>query len=185
MSMEDAKKNIIHYDSISWLIVNGYIPRLEDYTIVNGKSTLNFKPGDFYMMGSRHWSKTQEPFPTYVDYANMWGQDLERNLKALEFTTELCKNKLNNKKPEMVKKMITALFEEAYKYFDMAKFPSSDTGNFGAIRSIQDVSQAIQRRIVAAEPRIKEELENLLKRTPRTSNDIREIEIDEGSGAPT
>jgi hypothetical protein len=30
MSMQDAKKNIIHCNSISWLIINGYFPRLED-----------------------------------------------------------------------------------------------------------------------------------------------------------
>ena len=82
-------------------------------------------------MGSRHWAKNQEPFPTDMDYANMWGQDLEHDIKAWEFTTDLCKF---NKKPKMAKKIITALFEEACKYFDMEKFPSTDTGNFGPTR---------------------------------------------------
>ena len=52
-SMQDAKKNIIRCNYISWLIIKECIPRLEDYTVVNGISTLNFNPGDFYM-ASRH-----------------------------------------------------------------------------------------------------------------------------------
>ncbi len=79
--MVDEKKNIIHYNAHAWLIVNGYIPRIEDYTRVNGKSTLNFKPGDFYM-GSRHLAKNQEQFPSDMDYANIWGRDLEHDDKA-------------------------------------------------------------------------------------------------------
>ena len=66
----------------------------------------------------------------------MWGQDLEHDIKAWEFTTDLCKF---NKKPKMAKKIVTALFEEACKYFDMEKFPSTDTGNFGPTRRMQDM----------------------------------------------
>jgi hypothetical protein len=60
----------------------------------------------------------------------------------------------------------------------MTKFPPTDEGIYGAIRRIQEVSQAIQRRIFAAESQIKEELKTLLKKTPRNSNDIRQMEID-------
>jgi hypothetical protein len=66
MSMVDERKNITHFNAHAWLIVNGYIPRAEDYIRANEKSTLNFKPGDFYM-SSRHWAKNQEPFPRDMD----------------------------------------------------------------------------------------------------------------------
>jgi hypothetical protein len=97
------------------------------------------------------------------------------NLKAWEYTTELCKF---NKKPKMVKKIITAIYEEGCKYFDIAKFPSDDTSNWAPMKRVQEVSQSVQRRVVAAETQIKEELENLLEQIPRNSNDIRQMEID-------
>ena len=174
MSMIDTKKNIIHFNAHAWLIVNGYIPRAEDYTRIDGKPILDFRPGDFYM-SSRHWAKDQEPFPRDIEYANMWGQDLKHDSKSWETTSEL---RTFNKKPKITRKIVTAIFEEASKCFDMAKFQSTDEGIYGALRRIQDVLQSIQRRIVAAESQIKEEIEKLIKKTPRNSSDIREMEID-------
>ena len=169
MSMQDTKKNIIHFNAHAWLIVNGYIPRAEDYIRVDGKPILQFKPGDFYMSG-RHWAKDQDPFQRDMEYANMWGQDLEHDTKSWENTYEL---RTFYKKPKISRKIVSAIFDVACQYFDMTKFPPTDEGIYGAMRRIQEVLQAIQRRIVAAESQIKEELENLLKKTPRNSSYIR------------
>ena len=105
----------------------------------------------------------------------MWGVDIERDAKAWELTTALCKF---NKKPKLTKKLISMAFDEASKFFDMTKFPSTDDGNFGRLRRVQDVSQSIQRRVVAAEPQIRTELERLMGETPTTAGDVRKMEID-------
>ena len=68
-------------------------------------------------------------------------------------------------------------FEEASKFFDMTEFPTTDDGNFGQLRRVQDVSQSIQRRVVAAEPQIQTELERLMGETPTTAGDVRRMEI--------
>ena len=101
--------------------------------------------------------------------------DIEHDAKAWELTTALCKL---NKKPKLTKKLISMAFEEASKFFDMSKFPTTDDGNFGQLRRVQDVSQSIQRRVVAAEPQIRTELERLMCETPTTAGDVRRMEID-------
>ena len=87
----------------------------------------------------------------------MWGGDIEHDPKEWELTTELCKL---NKKPKLTKELISMAFEEASKLFDMSKFPSTDNGNFEQLslslrllRRVQDVSQAIQRRLQPPESR--------------------------------
>jgi hypothetical protein len=62
----------------------------------------------------------------------MWGPDIERDKKAWELTTELCKF---NKKPKLTKKLISMAFDEASKFFDMSKFPSTDDGNFEQLKA--------------------------------------------------
>ena len=53
LSMIDAKKQIVHCNTLAWLITNGYIPQGSDYVMANGVPKLDFKAGDFYME-SRH-----------------------------------------------------------------------------------------------------------------------------------
>ena len=65
LSIIDAKKHIVHRNTLAWLITNGYIPQGSDYVMANGVPILGFKAGDFYIE-SRHWEKTQERFPKII-----------------------------------------------------------------------------------------------------------------------
>ena len=171
-SFQDEKRDLVYVKPIAWMILNGYLPRNDEWSIINGKRKLeNWKPGHMYL-NTRYLEKQEmPPYPHDLPYSNIYGQDLEYDLEAWEHTTDFINMKDNHRT-----KMVEMIYTEALNHYKMENFPATDKGPLGPLIRLQDMFTAAQCRVIAAGPQLEETIAALIKIIPRDSDGIRNQE---------
>ena len=112
--------------------------------------------------------------PSYANrfgYANIAGEDIERDPESWEATTELC-----SMKNATVTKLVQLIMDEASKHLDLRNFTTDETGPFAPILRAQQWCMAFQGRLVSAEPQVETTLDILAKNVPNNLDEIRKQE---------
>ena len=106
-----------------------------------------WQPGDFYL-GTHFLERSDMPsYANRFEYANIAGEDIERDQESWEATTELC-----SMKKATVTKLVQLILEEASKHLDLRNFTTDETGPYALLLQAQQWCMAFQHRLVSAAP---------------------------------
>ena len=172
-TFQDNKRETHNVKHLLYVMLNGYLPRENDFTLVNGVYTLyGWTPGMLYH-SSRSLAREGVPeFQREMDYCNIRGDDLEESQESLEHTKGLLKTK-----SKLYPQQATVLFNTINEFFTLEGYPTNDHGLFGQLLRFVDMYYAFHIRIHAGQDAITRALEQLVAVVYPTLEQIRKQEL--------
>ena len=169
----DSKRETIYVQDLVWVMLNGYLPRKEDWTDNNGVKTL--QGWTMYMLHNSSRSLVRDglpDYPTEMDYCNVQGHKLEESQESLSATKGLLKTKSIHYPQQAA--IISGVINT---FFKMEAYPTRDKGVFGQLIRFVDMHHLFHRRIIAGQDAISTAMDKVVCIVPGTLDQIRKLEL--------